>query len=246
MIDIVDIWKSFDGKKVLSGLNLSIKDGEIMVIIGGSGIGKTVLLKHIIGLLKPDRGEIFINSIPLSGAANSQLEKIRKQFGMVFQSGALLNSLTVWENIALPLVEHTNMSNEEIRNMVSEKLRLVHLHGIEEDMPANLSGGMKKRVAVARAIVRNPAIILYDEPTSGLDPIMAHSIENLIVRLKEGLRVTSVIVTHDIQSAYRVADRIAMLFKGQIVEVGTPSEIRKSNNPVVTQFIHGEIGNSGT
>ena len=241
MIDIVDIWKSFDGKKVLSGLNLSIKDGEIMVIIGGSGIGKTVLLKHIIGLLKPDRGEIFINSIPLSGVANSQLEKIRKQFGMVFQSGALLNSLTVWENIALPLVEHTNMSNEEIRNMVSEKLRLVHLHGIEEDMPANLSGGMKKRVAVARAIVRNPAIILYDEPTSGLDPIMAHSIENLIVRLKEGLRVTSVIVTHDIESAYRVADRIAMLFKGQIVEVGTPSEIRKSNNPVVTQFIHGEI-----
>lgn len=241
MIDIVDIWKSFDGKKVLSGLNLSIKDGEIMVIIGGSGIGKTVLLKHIIGLLKPDRGEIFINSIPLSGVANSQLEKIRKQFGMVFQSGALLNSLTVWENIALPLVEHTNMSNEEIRNMVSEKLRLVHLHGIEEDMPANLSGGMKKRVAVARAIVRNPAIILYDEPTSGLDPIMAHSIENLIVRLKEGLRVTSVIVTHNIESAYRVADRIAMLFKGQIVEVGTPSEIRKSNNPVVTQFIHGEI-----
>ena len=241
MIDIVDIWKSFDGKKVLSGLNLSIKDGEIMVIIGGSGIGKTVLLKHIIGLLKPDRGEIFINSIPLSGVANSQLEKIRKQFGMVFQSGALLNSLTVWENIALPLVEHTNMSNEEIRNMVSEKLRLVHLHGIEEDMPANLSGGMKKRVAVARAIVRNPAIILYDEPTSGLDPIMAHSIENLIVRLKESLGVTSVIVTHDIESAYRVADRIAMLFKGQSVEVGTPSEIRKSNNPVVTQFIHGEI-----
>ncbi len=241
MIDIVDIWKSFDGKKVLSGLNLSIKDGEIMVIIGGSGIGKTVLLKHIIGLLKPDRGEIFINSIPLSGVANSQLEKIRKQFGMVFQSGALLNSLTVWENIALPLVEHTNMSNEEIRNMVSEKLRLVHLHGIEEEMPANLSGGMRKRVAVARAIVRNPAIILYDEPTSGLDPIMAHSIENLIVRLKESLGVTSVIVTHDIESAYRVADRIAMLFKGQIVEVGTPSEIRKSNNPVVTQFIHGEI-----
>ncbi len=241
MIDIVNIWKSFDGKKVLSGLNLSIKDGEIMVIIGGSGIGKTVLLKHIIGLLKPDRGEIFINSIPLSGVANFQLEKIRKQFGMVFQSGALLNSLTVWENIALPLVEHTNMSNEEIRNMVSEKLRLVHLHGIEEEMPANLSGGMKKRVAVARAIVRNPAIILYDEPTSGLDPIMAHSIENLIVRLKESLAVTSVIVTHDIESAYRVADRIAMLFKGQIVEVGTPSEIRKSNNPVVTQFIHGEI-----
>ena len=241
MIDIVDIWKSFDGKKVLSGLNLSIKDGEIMVIIGGSGIGKTVLLKHIIGLLKPDRGEILINGIPLSGVANSQLEKIRKQFGMVFQSGALLNSLTVWENIALPLVEHTNMSNEEIRNMVSEKLRLVHLLEIEEEMPANLSGGMKKRVAVARAIARNPAIILYDEPTSGLDPIMAHSIENLIVRLKESLGVTSVIVTHDIESAYRVADRIAMLFKGQIVEVGTPSEIRKSNNPVVTQFIHGEI-----
>ncbi len=240
MIEIVDIWKSFSRKKILCGVNLSISDGEIMVIIGGSGAGKTVLLKHIIGLLKPDRGQIFINSISLSTAATSHLEKIRKQFGMVFQSSALLNSLTVWENVALPLIEHTNMSTEEIGKLVSEKLNLVQLHGIEREMPANLSGGMKKRIAVARAIIRNPAIILYDEPTSGLDPVTGHSIENLIVDLKRNLNVTSVIVTHDIEGACRMADRIAMLLHGEIVEVGTPSETRKSSNPAIRQFLQYE------
>ena len=240
MIDIVDIWKSFGDNKILCGVNLRIEDGEIMVIIGGSGTGKTVLLKHIIGLLKPDRGEIFIDNMPLSQAKTSQLEKIRKQFGMVFQSGALLNSLTAWENIALPLMEHTDMKIEEITKIASQKLHLVRLDGIEKEMPANLSGGMKKRVAVARAIVRNPRIILYDEPTSGLDPIMTHTIENLIIDLKKSLKVTSVIVTHDIESAYRVGDRIAMLFEGEIVEVGTPPEIRECNDPRVMRFIRGK------
>ena len=237
MIDIADIWKSFSGKKVLSGVNLSIKDGEIMVIIGGSGAGKTVLLKHIIGLLKPDRGQIFINNISLAAARSAHLEEIRKQFGMVFQSSALLNSLNVWENVALPLMEHTNMSTEEIGKLVSERLDLVRLHGIEREMPANLSGGMKKRIAIARAIIRNPAIILYDEPTSGLDPVTGHNIENLIVDLKRNLKVTSVIVTHNIEGAYRIADRIAMLLQGEIVEVGAPSEIRKSSNPAIRQFL---------
>ena len=237
MIEIIDIRKSFGQKKILGGVNLSVKNGEIMVIIGGSGAGKTVLLKHVIGLLKPDSGEVSINGISLSETTTSQLEEIRKQFGMVFQFGALLNSLTVQENIALPLIEHTKMSSEEIEKVVTEKLQLVHLPGIAKEMPANLSGGMKKRVAVARAIARNPEIILYDEPTSGLDPVMAHSIENLIVSLKKNLKVTSVVVTHDIDSAYRMADRIAMLFQGKIVEIGTPSEIRKCSNPAVREFI---------
>lgn len=237
MIKIVDVRKSFGRKETLGGVSLEIKDGEIMVIIGGSGAGKTVLLKHIIGLLKPDKGEIFVDRIPISGAPASELEKIRNRFGMVFQSGALLNSMTVYENVALPLVEHTKKSTEEISKIVSDKLHLVNLDGIEEEMPANLSGGMKKRVAVARAIVRNPEIILYDEPTSGLDPITSHKIENLIVDLKKSLGVTSIVVTHDISGANRMADRIAMLSHGKIIEVGTPSEIGKSENPEVREFV---------
>ena len=241
MIDIIDIWKSFGEHQVLSGLNLNIRDGETMAIIGGSGTGKTVLLKHMIGLLKPDRGDILIKGKSLSKSTSNELFEIRERFGMVFQSGALLNSLTVSENIALPLVEHTDMQTEEITEIVNEKLQMVRLAGIEKEKPANLSGGMKKRVAVARAIVRNPEIILYDEPTSGLDPITAHSIENLIVDLRDSLGVTSVVVTHNIEGAYRIADRIAMLLEGKVVETGTPEDIRKSKNPVVSQLIHGEI-----
>ena len=241
LIDIIDIWKSFGEHQVLSGLNLNIRDGETTAIIGGSGTGKTVLLRHMIGLLKPDRGDILIKGKSLSKATSSELFEIRERFGMVFQSGALLNSLTVSENIALPLVEHTDMRTEEITEIVNKKLQLVRLAGIEKEKPANLSGGMKKRVAVARAIVRNPEIILYDEPTSGLDPIMAHSIENLIVDLRDSLGVTSVVVTHNIEGAYRIADRIAMLFEGKVVETGTPEDIRKSKNPMVSQLIHGEI-----
>lgn len=239
MIRIADIWKSFGEKKILCGLNLTVNKGEAMVVIGGSGAGKTVILKHIIGLLKPDRGDVFINGVSISKVKGHKLEETRKQFGMVFQSGALLNSLTAGENIALPLIEHTHMTQDEIKGVVKEKLRLVHLPGVEGEKPANLSGGMKKRIAVARAIVRNPEIILYDEPTSGLDPVITHSIENLIVDLKERLGIISVVVTHDIEGAYRIADRIAVLAEGKIAQIGTPQDIMKSKNPVVKQFIQG-------
>ncbi len=241
MIEIVDLKKNFGSKEVLRGVNLKIKNGEVMVIIGGSGAGKTILLRHIIGLMKPDKGDVLIDGVSVPKSSTAELEKLRKRFGMVFQSGALLNSLTAGENVALPLVEHTTMSKAQIMETVTEKLNLVHLQGIEEEKIANLSGGMKKRVAVARAIVRDPEIILYDEPTSELDPIMAHSIVNLIVHLKKHLGFISVVVTHDIEAAYKVGNRIAMLHEGRIVETGSPNEIAGSSNPIIKRFIHGEI-----
>ena len=241
LIEIVDLRKNFGSKEVLRGVNLKIKNGEVMVIIGGSGAGKTILLRHIIGLMKPDKGDILIDGVSVPESSTAELEKLRKRFGMVFQSGALLNSLTAGENVALPLVEHTTMSKAQIMETVTEKLNLVHLRGIEEEKIANLSGGMKKRVAVARAIVRDPEIILYDEPTSELDPIMAHSIVNLIVHLKKHLGFISVVVTHDIEAAYKVGNRIAMLHEGRIVETGSPNEIAGSSNPIIKRFIHGEI-----
>ncbi len=239
MIEIVDVWKNFGKKDVLRGVNLKVKKGCTTVIIGGSGAGKTVLIRHIIGLFKPDRGDVFIGGISVPNLNAEELEKVRKQFGMVFQSGALLNSLTVGENIALPLMEHTNMSVDEIMKVVGEKLRMVHLSGIEDESIANLSGGMKKRVAVARAIVRNPEIILYDEPTAGLDMVMARRVENLIGDLKERLGVTSVVVTHDIGGACRIGDRIAVLSEGEIVEAGSPEEIMKSKTPAVRRLVYG-------
>ncbi len=241
MIEIVDVWKSFGEKKVLCGVNLKVRKGCTTVIIGASGAGKTILIRHIIGLLKPDRGDVFIDGVSVPKLKARELENVRKQFGMVFQSGALLNSLTVSENIALPLIEHTNMSVEEIMKVVREKLKMVHLSGIEDESIANLSGGMKKRVAVARAIVRNPQIILYDEPTAGLDTVMARRVENLIGDLKERLGVTSVVVTHDISGACRIGDRIAALSEGEIVEVGSPQEIMKSKTPAVRRLVYGEI-----
>ncbi len=241
MIEIVDLKKNFGSKEVLRGVNLKIKNGEVMVIIGGSGAGKTILLRHIIGLMKPDKGDVLIDGVSVPKSSTAELEKLRKRFGMVFQSGALLNSLTAGENVALPLIEHTTMSKAQIMGTVTEKLNLVHLQGIEEEKIANLSGGMKKRVAVARAIVRDPEIILYDEPTSELDPIMAHSIVNLIVHLKKHIGFISVVVTHDIEAAYKVGNRIAMLHEGRIVETGSPDEIAGSINPIIKRFIHGEI-----
>lgn len=237
----MNLKKNFGSKEVLRGVNLKIKNGEVMVIIGGSGAGKTILLRHIIGLTKPDKGDVLIDGVSVPKSSTAELEKLRKRFGMVFQSGALLNSLTAGENVALPLVEHTTMNKSQIMETVTEKLNLVHLRGIEEEKIANLSGGMKKRVAVARAIVRDPEIILYDEPTSELDPIMAHSIVNLIVHLKKHLGFISVVVTHDIEAAYKVGNRIAMLHEGRIVETGSPDEIVGSSNPIIKRFIHGEI-----
>lgn len=239
MIKIIDLHKSFDGKKVLNGVNLEIFDGEIMVIMGGSGAGKTVLIKHMMGLLKPDRGKIFVDDIEITSLKEDELFKVTRLFGMVFQSAALFDSMTVEENIRFGL-ERLGLPPEEIERRVKDSLERVDLPGIEKLMPSQLSGGMKKRVGLARAIALRPKILLYDEPTTGVDPIRADSINKLIVKMRDSLGVTSVIITHDIVSAFKVADRIAMLHDGRIIEIGTPEQIRNSTNPIVQQFIKGE------
>jgi phospholipid/cholesterol/gamma-HCH transport system ATP-binding protein len=239
MIRIIDLHKSFDGKKVLNGVNLEIVDGEIMVIMGGSGAGKTVLIKHIIGLLKPDRGKIFVDDIEVTSLSEEKLFKVVRLFGMVFQGAALFDSMTVEENIRFGL-ERLGLPPDEIERRVKDSLERVGLPGIEKLMPSQLSGGMKKRVGLARAIALKPKILLYDEPTTGVDPIRADSINKLILKMKDSLGVTSVIITHDIVSAFKVADRIAMLHEGKIIEIGTPEQIKNSSNPIVQQFIKGE------
>jgi len=239
MIQVIDLYKSFDSNHVLQGVNLEVNRGESMVIIGGSGSGKSVLLKHIIGILTPDKGKVLIGGIDITTLNENELNEIRKRFGMLFQSAALFDSLSVWENVGFGLMQHTDMKDEEIRAIASEKLRMVGLVGVEDLMPSELSGGMKKRVGLARAIAMNPEILLYDEPTTGVDPIMADAINELIIEMKRKLQVTSIAITHDMVSAYKIADRIAMLYKGKIIEVGTPDEIKNTENPVVRQFITG-------
>ncbi|MBU0600034.1 ABC transporter ATP-binding protein [bacterium] len=239
MIEVSNLWKKFDCNQVLKEVNLFINKGETMVIIGQSGGGKSVLLKHIIGLLKPDQGSIKIFNEDVTKLPKDKLNRIIKKFGMVFQNSALFDSLTVAENVGFYLSEHTEMKKEEIREIVTNNLSLVGLHNIEDLYPASLSGGMKKRVALARAISTNPEIILYDEPTTGIDPIMGAIINDLIIKLKKELHLTSIAVTHDMVSAYTIADRIAMLYQGRIIEVGTPEEIKNTKNKIVKQFISG-------
>ncbi len=239
MIEVIDVHKSFGTLQVLRGVTLSVKLGESMTVIGGSGSGKSVLLKHIIGLLFPNRGQVVIDGQDLNKLDGQGLNEIRKKFGMLFQGAALFDSLTVWENVGFALKQHTNLSDGKIREIATQKLALVGLKDVEDKMPADLSGGMKKRVGLARAIAMDPSIILYDEPTTGLDPITADAINDLIVDLRKKLGVTSVAITHDMQSAYKISDRIAMLYKGQIQEVGTVEEIRNTTNPIVRQFITG-------
>jgi phospholipid/cholesterol/gamma-HCH transport system ATP-binding protein len=239
-IRVTNLHKSFGEKHVLKGCDLEVREGESMVVIGGSGSGKTVLIKCIIGLIQPDRGEIYIDQQEITALNERRMNEIRKKFGMLFQGGALFDSMRIWENVGFGLRQHTHLNHEEIRRVVSEKLRLVGLKDIEDLMPSELSGGMKKRVSLARAIAMEPEILLYDEPTTGLDPIMADAINELIVQMRERLKVTSVAITHDMKSAYQIADRIAMLYQGKIVEVGTPEEIRNSSNPIVQQFIQGK------
>jgi len=240
MIEIKDLSKSFNGHVVLGQLDLTIKTGETMVVIGRSGCGKSVLLKHIIGLMKPDHGALLIDGIDVTKLSGRSLDEIRKKFGMLFQGAALFDSMTVEENVAFPLQEHTTMDTQAITQRVQECLSLVGLEGVEELHPAELSGGMRKRVGLARALAMNPEIILYDEPTTGVDPIMGDVINDLVIALRDRLKVTSVVVTHDMRSAYKVADRVAMLYNGRIVEVGAPDQIKQSPNPVVQQFIRGE------
>lgn len=239
MIRINNLHKSFVGNRVLRGVSLEIKEGETITIIGGSGCGKSVLLKHIVGLLKPEVGEIEIDGQEITRLGMEELAEVQKKFGMLFQGAALFDSLTVGENISFGLRMLTDLDEKEIKRRVSEKLPLVGMEGIEQLMPAELSGGMKKRVALARAIAMNPKYILYDEPSTGLDPIMADVINNLILDLQKKLNITSIVVTHDMVTAYKVSDRIAMLYQGRIEEIRTPEEIKETKNSVVRQFITG-------
>ena len=240
MIDIYGLSKSFDDHKVLDHVDLTIQTGETMVIIGRSGCGKSVLLKHIIRLLKPDEGQVTIDGADVTQLSGRALDELRLKFGMLFQNAALFDSMTVFENVAFPLQEHTTLTPEAIRQRVQECLQLVGLEGVDERFPSELSGGMRKRVGLARALAMSPQIVLYDEPTTGVDPIMGDIINDLIIALRDRLKVTSVVVTHDMRSADKVADRIAMLYNGGIVEVGSPQQIRDSSNAVVQQFIKGE------
>ncbi len=240
MIEISNLHKRFAKNYVLQGVDLTIEKGETIVIIGRSGCGKSVLLKHIIGILKPDQGKIYINGDDITNFKGEELYQIRKKFGMLFQGSALFDSLTVEENVGLGLKEHTDLLDDEIKQIVQEKLSLVGLSGAGNLKPAQLSGGMKKRVGLARAIAMEPECILYDEPTTGLDPIMADVINNLIIETRNKLKVTSIAVTHDMVSAYKIADRIAMLHEGKIIFSGTPEETKNTTNPVVKQFIEGK------
>ncbi len=240
MIEIQKIAKSFNEHQVLDGVNLTVQTGETMVIIGRSGCGKSVLLKHVIGLLRPDAGQVLVDGATVSKLSGHDLDPLRLKFGMLFQNAALFDSMSVFENVAFPLEEHTTMTADAIRERVHECLQLVGLEHADDLYPAELSGGMRKRAGLARALAIRPQIVLYDEPTTGIDPIMGDIINDLIIALRDRLKVTSVVVTHDMRSAYKVADRIAMLYNGRIEEVGTPDQIRSTANPVVQQFIKGE------
>ena len=245
MIEIIDLHKSFGKNHVLQGVNLKVDRGESMVVMGGSGSGKTILIKHIIRLLRPDSGKVIVDGRDMAELNEKELYKMRKRFGMLFQSAALFDSLSVWENVGFALLRKRQMKESDVKKIAIEELKVVGLTGVEDLMPSELSGGMKKRVGLARAIIHNPEILLYDEPTTGLDPILANTIGDLILELKKRLSVTSVTITHDIQAAYKIADRIAMLFKGRIIETGRPDEIKNTTNPVVRQFISGGLAASG-
>ncbi|OEU76126.1 MAG: ABC transporter ATP-binding protein [Desulfuromonadales bacterium C00003093] len=237
MIKLVKVCKSFNGQKVLDNLDLEIEPEKITVIIGRSGGGKSVLLKHIIGLIRPDSGQVFVDGIDIASLSEKELNETRKKFGMLFQDAALFDSMTVGENVAFPLKEHTRLSKKEIDGIVNEKLLQVGLKNVTHKMPSQLSGGMRKRVGLARAIALDPKIILFDEPTTGLDPIMCESIDNLIINTQRITRATFVIISHDIESTFKIAHKVAMIYNGKIIEIGTPDEVRSSNNPVVNQFV---------
>jgi phospholipid/cholesterol/gamma-HCH transport system ATP-binding protein len=239
MIRIVDLKKDFDDLRVLKGINLSVNRGETVVVMGRSGCGKSVLLRHIIGLMRPDSGKVIVDGLDVTGLDEDGLFEVRKKFGMLFQGAALFDSLSVIENVGLGLREHTDLSDEEIRRIACQKLEMVGLGQLEDKKPAELSGGMKKRVGLARAIAMDPPVVLYDEPTTGLDPIMADVINSLIRDLQKRLGITSIAVTHDIKSAYAIGDRLALLYDGKIVFEGTPEETRSTRNELVRQFIEG-------
>lgn len=237
MIRLVDVRKSFGGKEVIRGIDLAVNDGETLAVIGGSGSGKSTLLRLMIGLIPPTSGEIWIGDKNIAGLAEEELDEIRLHMGMVFQYSALFDSMTVGDNVAFGLREHTALSEEEIKKVVAEKLELVGLPGAESMMPTSLSGGMKKRVSLARAIAFGPEIIFYDEPSSGLDPIMTAKIDELITSTQKALKVTSVVVTHDMHSACRIADRIAMVAAGELVACEPVEEFLKLKDERVREFL---------
>lgn len=239
MIKIIDLKKSFNSKKVLDGANLEIEKGKITVIIGRSGEGKSVLIKHIIGLLRPDFGEILLDGQDITKMTERELNEVRRRFGMLFQGAALFDSMTVGENVAFPLREHTEMPETDLKKVIKEKLRLVGLKDIENMMPADLSGGMKKRVGLARAIAMDPEIVLFDEPTTGLDPVMSDNVATLILDTQRNLKTTYIVITHDIPLTYKIADKIAMLHEGRIVEQGDVDYMKSCQNPILRQFLEG-------
>jgi phospholipid/cholesterol/gamma-HCH transport system ATP-binding protein len=241
VIQIINLHKSFGEQKVLKGVNLSISDKELIAIIGESGGGKSVLLRHLIGLLKPDKGKILVDDEDITRVNRRELDRLREKFGVVFQGGALFDSFTVFENIAFPLREKTGLPEDEIRTKVEESLEDVGLEGVEQKYPAELSGGMRKRVALARALITEPQIVLFDEPTTGLDPIKLHAIHRLIVDTHNKHGFTGVMVSHDIPEIYEVVDRIAFLYEGAIEVIGTPEQIVHSHDRIVRQFVTGSL-----
>ena len=248
MIELIDIHKSFSGKTVLNGFSLKVAEGDTVSLVGFSGAGKSVTLKHIVGLLKPDSGTVKVDGLDVPTLPRDELYDLRRQVGYVFQFAALFDSMTIAENLAMGLVKKGGFSEDELRERIMESLRLVELEGFESRLPSELSGGQRKRAGLARAIAFRPKYLLYDEPTSGLDPVTTSVIDRLILKMRDELGVTSLVITHDMGSAYRVSDRIAMLYEGRVLEEGTPDEIRQSSNPIVRGFVEGkpELVESGT
>ena len=242
MIAVRGLTKQIGVQEILCGVDLTVKAGETLVIIGRSGAGKSVLLKHLVGLMTPDAGEIWIDGHDIIGLSERQLAPIRRKVGILFQGGALFDSMTVEQNIAFPLYEAGERDPKVIAQKVHEMLGVIELEGQEEKMPVNLSGGMKKRVGLARAIIRRPSCVLYDEPTSGLDPVVSDSINRLIRRLQKHFQVTSIVVTHDMKSAFHVADHIAYLHEGRIYFYGTPEELQRSDDRLIQDFLLGRSG----
>jgi phospholipid/cholesterol/gamma-HCH transport system ATP-binding protein len=241
MIEVINIRKSFGGQKVLNGLSMRIGGGELAAVIGGSGSGKSVFLKHLIGILRPDEGNILIEGVDITKARGTQLDAVRENFGVVFQEGALFDSLSVFDNIAFPLREKTKLPKDEVGKRVITAIEDVGLKGMEMKYPAEISGGMKRRVALARALITEPKIVLFDEPTTGLDPIISSSIHRLIISTHKKYGFTGVIISHEIPEIFEVADKVGMLYNGTLIEYGTPEEIQKSSNPFVKQFITGSL-----